>query len=73
MITCKICEKQTLSDRLADHSKVCREVTILYEQLHELRSNMGLFADKAATMKNSLEIYAVQQKYLIEVSLRLMS
>ncbi len=62
MITCKICEKKTLSDRLADHSKLCREVTLLYEELHEVRTKMGQFAEKAATMKNSLEIYAVQQK-----------
>ena len=63
MITCKICEKQTPGDRLADHSKICIEVTKLRENLSQMRLMMENYAEKAVTMKNSLESYAARQKY----------
>jgi len=62
-ITCKICEKQTPGDRLAEHSKVCIEVTKLRETLSQMRLIMENYAEKAAVMKNSLESYAARQKY----------
>jgi len=65
MITCKICEKQKPCDILADHSNICKEVTSLKETLSRLRLIMETHAEKAVTMKNSLETYAVKQKYLI--------
>jgi len=69
MITCKICEKQTPGDRLADHSRVCIEATKLRENLSQMRLMMENYAEKAVTMKNSLESYAARQKKSYKKSL----
>lgn len=62
MITCKICEKEVLADRLGPHSQKCKDLIESKELLSSIIVKMKSHGSEALTMKHMLETNAAKQK-----------